>query len=100
MAFCFLRPPARSSTRASSALSVCDFHDIGSSVFLKIVDAILMSDSIGAGARNRDGKEVAPVLKEGDKVLLPEFGGTAIKVKEQEFVIYREDDILAVLKEE
>jgi co-chaperonin GroES (HSP10) len=32
-------------------------------------------------------------------VLLPEFGGTSLKLKDEEYVIYREDDILAVVKE-
>lgn len=52
---------------------------------------------LGAGARNRDGALVSLTLKEGDKVLLPEFGGTTVKVQDQEFVLYREDDILAVI---
>jgi len=39
-------------------------------------------------------------LKEGDKVLLPEFGGTNIKIGEDEYFMYREDDILGTINKE
>ena len=37
-----------------------------------------------------------PSVKEGDRVLLPEFGGTKIKMGEDEFLLYRDSDILGV----
>ena len=40
--------------------------------------------AVGPGARDADGKLVAPSLKEGDKVLLPEFGGTKVMLEEDE----------------
>jgi chaperonin GroES len=36
--------------------------------------------AVGPGAPDRDGKIVKPSLKEGDAVLLPQFGGSAIKL--------------------
>ena len=39
-------------------------------------------------------------LKVGDKVLLPEYGGSTVKLNDQEVSIYRDDDILGVLLEE
>lgn len=38
-------------------------------------------------------------VKEGDKVLLPEFGGSSFKHGDKELFLFREDDILAVIKE-
>ena len=38
-------------------------------------------------------------LKKGDRVILPEFGGAQLKVEEDEYFIYREAEILAVIKE-
>jgi len=36
-------------------------------------------------------------VKSGDTVVLPEFGGTAIKVGDKEMFIYREEEILGVI---
>ena len=39
-------------------------------------------------------------IKVGDNVLLPEYGGSTVKLTgEQEYHIYRDDDILGVLEE-
>ncbi|CAK9214486.1 unnamed protein product [Sphagnum jensenii] len=54
--------------------------------------------SVGPGGRTRDGHTVPPSVKEGDTVLLPEFGGTQINLGEKQFVLYRDDDILGVLE--
>ncbi|GBN29780.1 hypothetical protein AVEN_88194-1 [Araneus ventricosus] len=40
------------------------------------------------------GEHIPPSVKEGDKVLLPEFGGTKIEVNEKEMYIFRDSDIL------
>eukprot|EP00164_Ancoracysta_twista_P004577 GFYU01006179.1.p1 GENE.GFYU01006179.1~~GFYU01006179.1.p1 ORF type:complete len:100 (-),score=32.00 GFYU01006179.1:457-756(-) len=53
--------------------------------------------AVGEGARNRDGNVVAPTLKEGNTVLLPEYGGNTVKLNDTEYVLYREEDILGVL---
>ncbi|KAB2015263.1 hypothetical protein ES319_D08G012900v1 [Gossypium barbadense] len=36
--------------------------------------------AVGPGARDKDGKFIPLNLKEGDTVLLPEYGGTEIKL--------------------
>jgi len=48
----------------------------------------------GTGARNEDGKTIPITVKVGDRVLLPEYGGTKIVIDEKEFFVYRETDIL------
>ncbi|KAG4185890.1 hypothetical protein ERO13_A08G008800v2 [Gossypium hirsutum] len=55
--------------------------------------------AVGPGARDKDGKFIPLNLKEGDTVLLPEYGGTEIKLGEKEYHLYRDDDILGTLHE-
>ena len=39
-------------------------------------------------------------IKVGDNVLLPEYGGSTVKLSgDQEYHIYRDDDILGILEE-
>eukprot|EP00898_Chlorokybus_atmophyticus_P002530 jgi/Chlat1/3278/Chrsp22S03526 len=56
--------------------------------------------AVGTGARTRDGNTVPVAVKVGDTVLLPEFGGTNVKLGEKDYVIFRDDDILGVLQKE
>ncbi|RLE07007.1 co-chaperone GroES [Candidatus Aerophobetes bacterium] len=37
-------------------------------------------------------------VKKGDKVLFAKYGGTEVKIKEDEFLVLGEDDVLAVLE--
>ncbi|OAY76992.1 10 kDa chaperonin [Ananas comosus] len=55
--------------------------------------------AVGPGARDRDGKLIPVCVKEGDVVLLPEYGGTEVKLAEKEYHLFREDDILGTLHE-
>jgi chaperonin GroES len=50
--------------------------------------------SVGPGLRDATGELHAPTLKKGDQVLLPEYGGTKLKIGEEELFLFREDDIL------
>ncbi|CAM6121845.1 unnamed protein product [Calypogeia fissa] len=52
----------------------------------------------GPGGRTKDGNFLPVTVKEGDTVLLPEYGGNNIKLGEKEFVLYREDDIMGILE--
>lgn len=55
--------------------------------------------AVGPGRRGKDGEVIPMSVKEGDKVLLPEYGGNTVKIDQEELVIYRDEDLLAVLKE-
>uniref|UniRef100_A0ACD5YNN4 Uncharacterized protein n=1 Tax=Avena sativa TaxID=4498 RepID=A0ACD5YNN4_AVESA len=55
--------------------------------------------AVGPGGRDRDGKLVPVSLKEGDTVLLPEYGGTEVKLAEKEYLLFGEHDILGRLEE-
>ncbi|KAG6497729.1 10 kDa chaperonin, mitochondrial-like [Zingiber officinale] len=53
--------------------------------------------AVGPGARDRNGNIIPVTVKEGDIVLLPEYGGTEVKLGDKEYHIFREDDILGTL---
>ena len=46
-----------------------------------------------------DGKEVAMVVKVGDKVIYSKYAGTEVKMDGEELIIVRQQDILAVVEE-
>jgi chaperonin GroES len=50
----------------------------------------------GPGERDVMSGALHPVsVKPGDKVLLPEYGGTKVKIGDDELFLFRESDILA-----
>ncbi|PVU91990.1 hypothetical protein BB559_003890 [Furculomyces boomerangus] len=56
--------------------------------------------SVGPGRVANDGKLVPTTLKEGDRVLLPSYGGNAVKIdsdKDNDILLYHESEILAKL---
>ncbi|XP_024391810.1 10 kDa chaperonin, mitochondrial [Physcomitrium patens] len=56
----------------------------------------------GPGAKSKDGTLIPCDVKSGDTVLLPEYGGTPVKLQGQEgkeFLLYRNDDLLGVLQD-
>ncbi|WVO13995.1 hypothetical protein L204_101620 [Cryptococcus depauperatus] len=55
--------------------------------------------AVGPGAVNKDG-QVQPVsVKPGDRVLLPGWGGSPIKVGEEEYHLFKDAEILAKINE-
>ena len=50
--------------------------------------------AVGPGLRGDDGKFQALSVSEGDSVLLPEYGGTEVKVGDDTFHLFRDEDIL------
>ena len=51
--------------------------------------------AVGPGRLSEDGKRVAMDVKVGDRVIYAKYGGTEIKIEDEELVILRESDILA-----
>ena len=45
-----------------------------------------------------DGKEIKMEVKVGDKVLFSKYSGNEIKVNGEEYIILKQDDILAVVE--
>ncbi|MEO7992775.1 MAG: co-chaperone GroES [bacterium] len=52
--------------------------------------------AIGPGKRNDDGKREPIELTVGQRIFHSRYGGTTVKVSGQEYIIIREDDVLAV----
>lgn len=45
-----------------------------------------------------EGKEVTMYVKVGDKVIYSKYAGTEVKLDKEEFIIVRQNDILAVVE--
>ena len=52
--------------------------------------------AIGDGHVRRDGARIPLTVKEGDKVIFSSYAGDEIKIGEEEYLLLRESDILAV----
>lgn len=52
---------------------------------------------VGTGRLTDDGKRINLEVKKGDKVLYGKYSGTEVTINEQEVLIMRESDILAVV---
>jgi chaperonin GroES len=51
--------------------------------------------AVGAGRLTEDGKRIPMDVKVGDIVIYAKYGGTEIKIDDEELIILRESDILA-----
>ena len=51
--------------------------------------------AVGPGRLTEEGKRLAMDIKVGDIVIYTKYGGTEIKIDDEELIILRESDILA-----
>ena len=54
--------------------------------------------AVGPGKKNSKVEHIKLEVKEGDKVLFTKYGPNEIKVEDKEYLIAKEEDILAILK--
>ena len=54
--------------------------------------------AVGPGRINEKGEHVAMGVRKGDRVLFSKYGPAEIKIDGKEYLIAKEDDILAVLE--
>ena len=54
--------------------------------------------AVGPGRRLSSGKRVPMEVKKGDKILFTKYGPSEIKVGNKEYLIAKEEDILAILE--
>ena len=47
---------------------------------------------------NDDGKKVPLDVKAGDKILFGKYSGSEVKIDDEEYLILREEDVLAILE--
>jgi chaperonin GroES len=55
--------------------------------------------AVGPGRVTDEGKRVALEVKKGDKILMGKYSGTEVKIDGNEYLIMREDDVLAIVAE-
>ena len=53
--------------------------------------------AVGKGKMTEQGKLLTPDVKAGDKILFGKYSGSEVKIDDKEFLIMREEDILAIL---
>ena len=54
--------------------------------------------SAGAGKITEDGKRLPLDVKSGDRILFGKYSGSEVKIDDKEYLIMREDDVLAILE--
>lgn len=54
--------------------------------------------SVGAGRMLKDGSRAPLQVKEGDRILFTTYGPEELTVGDQELLLMREDDVLAVIE--
>ena len=55
--------------------------------------------AVGPGRLNDEGERVKLEVKKGDRILLSKYSGTEVKIDGEDYIIMREDDVLAVLED-
>lgn len=53
--------------------------------------------AVGSGRVTDNGERIAPEVEEGNKVIFSKYAGTEVKYDGKEYLILREDDILAII---
>ncbi|MBI4120108.1 MAG: co-chaperone GroES [Parcubacteria group bacterium] len=54
--------------------------------------------AVGPGKKDENGKLIPLNVKKGDKVLFTKYGPNEIKIDDKEYLIAREEDILAIIE--
>ena len=55
--------------------------------------------AVGNGKRQEDGV-IAPLdVKAGDRILFAKYAGTEVKIDNNDYLIFREDEVLAILED-
>jgi chaperonin GroES len=54
--------------------------------------------AVGNGKVSDDGKKIPLDVKTGDKILFGKYSGSEVKLDEKEYLIMREEDVLAILE--
>ncbi|XP_042330428.1 10 kDa heat shock protein, mitochondrial isoform X3 [Sceloporus undulatus] len=58
----------------------------------KVLQATVVA--VGTGSKGKDGEARPVSVKVGEKVLLPEYGGTKVVLDDKDYFIFRDGDIL------
>ena len=53
--------------------------------------------AVGSGTTTADGKQISIPVQIGDKILMDKYSGQEVTIEDEEFVILRSDDIIAII---
>jgi chaperonin GroES len=56
--------------------------------------------AVGLGRLDDDGKRIPLDVKEGDSILFGKYAGNEVTIGDEEYLIMREDDVLAIVEGE
>jgi chaperonin GroES len=54
--------------------------------------------AVGNGKVSEDGKKISLDVKAGDKILFGKYSGSEVRLDDKEYLILREEDVLAILE--
>ena len=54
--------------------------------------------AVGNGKVSEEGKKIPLDVKAGDKILFGKYTGSEVKIDDKEYLILREEDVLAILE--
>lgn len=54
--------------------------------------------AVGEGRVKKDGTKISLEVKAGDRVLFAKYGGTEVKIDGEEYLMMKEDDIVAIIE--
>lgn len=54
--------------------------------------------AVGPGKFNDKGERIKMTVKKGDKILFSKYGPSEVKIDKKEYLVCREEDILAILE--
>jgi len=55
--------------------------------------------AVGPGGVDSEGKRIEMSVQPGDKVLIPPYGGSPVKVGDEEYTLFRDHELLAKINE-
>lgn len=56
--------------------------------------------AVGEGRINKEGNKIPMEVKKGDRVLFAKYAGTEVKIDGEEYLMMREDEVLAIIERE
>ncbi|PYM07892.1 MAG: co-chaperone GroES [Candidatus Rokuibacteriota bacterium] len=54
--------------------------------------------AVGNGKVTEEGKKIPLDVKGGDRILFGKYSGNEVKIEDEEYIIMREEDVLAILE--
>ncbi|HSB05893.1 MAG TPA: co-chaperone GroES [Thermodesulfobacteriota bacterium] len=54
--------------------------------------------AVGAGKIKKDGTKIPMEVKKGDRILFAKYAGTEVKLDGEEYLMMKEDDVLAIIE--